>query len=389
MSIFGHKLTLLGLVQVINLSAPVISTLILIDVFGTESYGKYVYYMAIASLLMTVATFSIQPIALREKAAGNHDENIMNTIIIIQLLFYFFISGILIMLEKGDSAILFGAILTSLSFNLFFPVWRYQIDNNLQTYIIMSVIYKMVPILLIYLGVNLNIEIYPLLQTSVLFCFLLIHINRVKYVLQIKSENLIKSGKVLTEGVSLFVAKMSAHFYVYLPKIVLGSTGGMTGVAIYDIAEKLSKLLKQPVYVISQYVIGESSEGNKFALNLRKITFLGSSLSVLLLILFWSVNVELFDFDNNELRIMFSLSVINFILVMLTTLHCYLQLIINRRDKLWLRVSLIGFILFAILLSIYRLLAMNSPIYMFLLTTTVELVVFVYSFYIVGKNIEK
>ena len=381
MKLFSHKLTLLGLSQLINLSAPVISTLLLIDFFGSEVYGQYVYFTAIASLILTISCFSIQPMLLREHSSNNLDKYNKDIITLIQLAFYFLVCGITVLFLKKDQILLSGSILLCTSYNLFFQIWRYQIENKLRQYLIMTFFYKLIPILAIFLPMQkLGIEIFPLAQSVILIFLLMLHFRKLRVLSEVYPHKIIQNISIFRGGIALFLSQLSSQIYVYLPKIILGSSGLLVGVATFDIAEKLAKLLKQPIYVISQYILGESTDKKGFYFNFKKVSFGGLFIGLVLLVLTWSFNMNIFGFDDLEFRVLISLSLVNVFLVMITTFYCYIPLIKSHKDKVWLGVCVFGLISFIILLILYKIVGVESAVFMFSITTIIELLIFIYSY---------
>ena len=61
------------------------------------------------------------------------------------------------------------------------------------------------------------------------------------------------------ESLSLFVSILSTQIYVNVNKLVIGSFLGMSEVSIYDMAEKVSLLIKLPASMMGQAVFPKIS----------------------------------------------------------------------------------------------------------------------------------
>jgi PST family polysaccharide transporter len=61
------------------------------------------------------------------------------------------------------------------------------------------------------------------------------------------------------ESLSLFISIVSVQIYVSFNKIIIGTFLGMSEVAIYDLGEKIARLIKMPMSMISQAVFPKIS----------------------------------------------------------------------------------------------------------------------------------
>lgn len=97
------------------------------------------------------------------------------------------------------------------------------------------------------------------------------------------------------ESVPIFISNVSVHLYVSTNKVLVGSFMGMTEVAYYDLAEKITSVAKIPQSILSQTIFPKISKEKNiiFIKKIFNISLILNSLLFFTFLLFSDILVQL------------------------------------------------------------------------------------------------
>ena len=114
--------------------------------------------------------------------------------------------------------------------------------------------------------------------------FIVFKIEGISFI-SVPKEVLIKKFK---ENLVFFVSTISIQVYINLNKIIVGTFLGMKEVAIYDLGEKITGLLKTPLMMFSQAVFPKISREKSIAFINNTMFFITGVVVIMYLLLFFT-----------------------------------------------------------------------------------------------------
>lgn len=268
----------LSIIQLINIILPLITYPYLIRILGKETYGLTVFFQAIVSYLVILISFGFNISATKEISINRDNktklEEIVSSVLIIKGLIFFLLLILFILvlplIEYPKSyKILLTLTMWMALYEFIFPIWYFQGIENMKHITLANIISRMFFFLLIFILIK-NKEDYILIPAingigailaSVYSLYIIFYKDKIKF--EIQPYKVIY--KYFKDSIPIFISNISIKLYVSANKVILGSFLGMTEVAYYDLAEKITSILKLPQSILSQSLFPKiNKEKNKF-----------------------------------------------------------------------------------------------------------------------------
>ena len=275
----------LTILQIFTLLFPLITYPYLLRVVGLELYGIVIYAQTIVTYISLIINFGFNITGAKEIASNRENPVLLSEIVSSIYLNKFIIWLVCLVIYVGAISIIpffkqhfiiyfFSFFLT---FNeLLFPIWFFQGIEKMKyiTYINISV--RLFFVLAIFVVVRQQTDyIYiPLLNAvgalmgGLVALYVVFKRERIKFFIIEKS----KLVYYFKDSLPLFVSLSSIQVYLNINKLIVGTFLGMSEVAIYDLGEKITTLMKVPISMISQAVFPKISREKSIAF-VNKVMF--------------------------------------------------------------------------------------------------------------------
>jgi PST family polysaccharide transporter len=263
----------------------------LIKVVGKELYGVVVFAQAVVSYVSLVVNFGFNLSASKSIAENRENKQVISEIVssiyvskfviwLLCLVVYVLIISLIPFFKSNYYIFLYSFLLT---FNeLLFPAWFFQGIEKMKYTTLINVSIRSLFIVAIFMFVSSPSDyVYiPLLNGigallgGLVASYIVFGKEKIKFVfLPIKLVYI-----HFKESIPLFVSIASIQVYGNINKIVIGAFLGMSEVAIYDLGEKISNLLKLPIGIVNQAVFPKVSREKSIKF-INRIMFVVAGLS--------------------------------------------------------------------------------------------------------------
>lgn len=262
-----QNISYLSFLQGFNLILPLITYPYLIRVLGIETYGLVAFAQAIVGYLVILVNFGFSISATRDISLNRNDlakkSEIISSVFqikIILLFVSFFILGLLFLIidkTHGYEA-LFLLSMWSCFYDVVFPVWYFQGIEQMKYITIISLISRLLFLSLIFVFIKSSDDylIVPLLNgIGALIAglvSLVIIFGKHKNKFQFQPIHVLKN--YFKNTLTFFISNVSINLYVNTNKVIVGLFLGLTEVSYYDLAEKITNVLKIPQGILSQSI---------------------------------------------------------------------------------------------------------------------------------------
>lgn len=290
----------LSILQIFNLILPLITYPYLIRVLGKETYGLVVFAQAIVAYLVILVGFGFNISATREISIhrDNKDklgEIVSSVLIIKSLLFLLSVAllGILLFFipQSRSYEMLFLLSLWACLYDVIFPIWYFQGIEQMKYITYISLTSRLIFLSLIFVFIHKSSDylFVPIIYgigaviAGGASLFLIFQKHRIRF----KWQSYSTLKYYFKDSIPIFVSNVSVSLYVSTNKVITGTFLGMTEVAYYDLAEKLTSVLRIPQSILSQSLFPKiSKEKNlNFIKRIFSISLLGNSLLFVLMLL--------------------------------------------------------------------------------------------------------
>jgi len=172
--------------------------------------------------------------------------------------------------------------------DVIFPIWYFQGIEQMKYITYISLISKFVFLVLIFVVIRQPSDylFVPVIYGvgSLIAGFISLTIIFKKHKIKFIFQPFYTLKKYFIDSVPIFLSNVSISLYVSTNKVIIGTFLGMSEVAYYDLAEKLTSVMKIPQYILGQSLFPKiSKEQNKGFV--KKLFKLSLALHLLLLIL--------------------------------------------------------------------------------------------------------
>jgi PST family polysaccharide transporter len=263
----------LSALQIFNLLVPLITYPYLIRVVGKETYGLVVFVQAVIQYLVILVEFGFNISATKEISIYRDNKNklseIVSSVLLIKGIFFLFTVLILAVLlvtipkVKGYET-LFILSMWACLYSVIFPIWYFQGIEKMKyiTYITLVSRLTFLGLIFVFIHSPADYLFIPIINgIGALLAgsgslYIIFKKHRVKFKLQT-----VKNIKhYFKDSIPIFVSNVSIKLYVSTNKVIVGAFLGMAEVAYYDLAEKVTSILKQPQNILSQAIFPKISK---------------------------------------------------------------------------------------------------------------------------------
>lgn len=268
-----HNLSYLSALQIFNLLLPLITYPYLIRVLGKETYGLVIFAQAIVTYLTILVGFGFNISATRDISVHRDDNEkiseIVSSVLIIKgalFLFSCVIMGILIwfMPQTHGYKVLFLLSLWACLYDVIFPTWYFQGIEKMKyiTYISLTCRLIFLGLMFVFIHSSEDYLMVPILYgigalvAGSCALILIFRKHHIRFVWQ--PYHTLKY--YFKDSIPIFVSNVSISLYVSTNKVITGAFLGMTEVAYYDLAEKLTSVLRIPQSLLSQSLFPKISK---------------------------------------------------------------------------------------------------------------------------------
>lgn len=292
----------LSVLQVFNLLIPLITYPYLIRVLGKDTYGLVVFAQAIIGYLLIFVSFGFNISATKEISVHRENKEKLSEIVssILQIKFLLFIISLLILgcllifipKAKGYEALFLLTISSCLN-DVLFPVWYFQGIERMKYITLITLLSRLTFLALIFILIKSPSDylfvpiIYGIgyLIAGLTALFIIFFKHNIRFNLQ--PFRTLKY--YFTASIPIFISNVSISLYVSTNKVITGAFLGMTEVAYYDLAEKLTTVLKIPQTILSQSLFPKISKEKNISF-VKQIYRLSMTLNIILflVVLFFS-----------------------------------------------------------------------------------------------------
>lgn len=289
----------LSILQIFTIVFPLLTYPYLLRIIGLELYGVLVFAQAIISYVSLVINFGFNMSGARSVAVYKGDKERLSQIVssiylckfilwFICLIVYLSVISIFPFFKNYYWVYVLSFLLT---FNeLLLPIWFFQGIERMKYITIVNLSSRLLFVVAIFLFVydHEDFLLVPLLNgigailAGCLSFYIVLGKEKINLSL-IPMKELISAYK---ESLSLFVSLLSTQIYVNVNKLVIGSFLGMSEVSIYDMAEKVSLLIKLPVSMMGQAVFPKISRERNVCFVNRVMFLVAGIVSLAYVVLF-------------------------------------------------------------------------------------------------------
>lgn len=287
----------LSILQILNLLLPLITYPYLIRILGKEIYGLVIFAQTVISYFVILVNFGFNISATKEisKHRDNYEKlsEIVSSVFIIK--FVLFIISIILLLilipfiPKSDGyTVLFIISMYACFYEVIFPIWYFQGVEQMKNITFTTLISRLIFVILIFVIIkNPGDYLYvPLIYSigaivaGLYSLYIVFNIHKIKFKWQ--KYRIIKY--YIVDSFLIFASNVSISIYVNTNKIIIGTFIGMGEVAYYDLAEKITSILKVPQSILSQTIFPKISKDNNLQF-IKKLFRLSISFHLILICL--------------------------------------------------------------------------------------------------------
>jgi O-antigen/teichoic acid export membrane protein len=287
----------LSAMQIFNLLLPLISYPYLIRVIGKETFGLITFAQAIVGYLVIVVGFGFNISATKEVSIHRDNKEklceILSNVFIIKSLLCILSFIILFILlffipQAHGYEKLFLLCMWACVYDIIFPTWYFQGIEQMKYITVITLIGRLFFLCLIFVLIHSPkdylfvpaINGIGALLTGFFSLFIIFGKHKIKFKLQ--SYSSLKF--YFMDSLPIFISNVSVKVYVNTSKVIIGTFLGMTEVAYYDLAEKITSVLKIPQSILGQSVFPKINR-DKNVKFVRKLFNISIVVNIFLLIL--------------------------------------------------------------------------------------------------------
>lgn len=267
----------LSALQVFNMLLPLITYPYIIGVLGQEKYGLVIFAQTVASYLVIFVSFGFNISATKEVSIQRENRlkliEIISSVFIIKIVLFLISLGILFFLiffipQAKSYEALFVFSTWAVLYDVVFPIWYFQGIEKMKyiTYITLISRFLFLGLIFVFIHKPDDYLFIPIingigaLMAGGVSLFIIFWKHKVSF----KMQPIHVLKKYFIESIPIFTSNLSIKLYVNTNKVIIGTFLGMSDVASYDLAEKITSILKIPQSILSQSIFSRiSREKNK------------------------------------------------------------------------------------------------------------------------------
>ncbi len=312
-SILGHRniienFSYLSLTQLFSLLLPLITLPYLVDVLGTDYYGRVVFAQTIGTYFTILINFGFNASGVKvianNKGSIEKVGEVFSTIFFIKSLLFVFsflvlcVVCLLLSLSTDDLLLYLFSFLICLN-ELLFPQWFFQGIEKLKYSTIINLLIKSFFLILIFLIVKQPHDyLYvPLLNAigTVIGGVVALYVVFVKERVRFRLPKLELIKEYMQDSFPLFASDLVISVKDRFNVIFIGMFLGMEGVTIYDIGVKFLSLMLIPSTILNHSVYPQMSVKRDKEMLIKLMKYSGVSYFIFTVIvqacLHWLLNL--------------------------------------------------------------------------------------------------
>lgn len=278
---FSH----LSALQLLNIALQLISYPYLIRVLGKENYGLIIFAEAIVSYLVILVGFGFNISAIKQISINRDDKNkieeIVSSVLIIKGLLFMISLGLLFIIlffikEAENNHLLFFLTIWMCLYDFIYPSWYFQGIEKMKYLTFVTLGGRLFFLILIFVFIQKPSDfiLVPVINgggaiiTGVIALFIIFKKHKIQFYL----PNFKTIIFYFNDSVSIFISNISTKLYTSTTKVIIGTFIGMSEVAYFDLAEKITSVFRIPQTIFTTTLFPKITiEKNvKFVLNLFK-----------------------------------------------------------------------------------------------------------------------
>jgi PST family polysaccharide transporter len=263
----------LSALQIFNMMLPLVTYPYLIRVLGKETYGLVVFAQAIVAYLTILVSFGFNVSATREISI--HRDNpeklseIVSSVLIVKSLLLaiavVLLGALLFILPQANGyKALFIVSLWACLYDVLFPVWYFQGIEQMKYITYLTLISRVIFLGLIFVWIRTSADyLYvPIISGigAVISGLVALYLIFIKHRIPFRWQPVGTLTYYLKDSLPIFISNVSVNLYVSTNKVLTGAFLGMSEVAYYDLAEKLTTVLRMPQSILSQSLFPKVSK---------------------------------------------------------------------------------------------------------------------------------
>jgi PST family polysaccharide transporter len=289
----------LSLLQFFSLFFPLITYPYLLRVLGFQIYGSIIFAQSITMFVAIVINFGFNISGTRDIACSREDSieisKIVSSIYTLKLVLWllclviYFLAIYLIPFLRENWLLYVVSFFLSFK-DLLFPIWLFQGIEKMKYITLINIGVQLLFVISIFVLVKAKDDflLVPMLNSCCAFIggVIALYVVFIKEKISFVRQPFKTLKYFFNDSLPLFLSSLSTQIYVKANKVLVGSFLGMGEVAIYDLGEKVTSLLKVPVSMISQATFPKISREKNIDF-VNKVMFITViSISVLYLLVF-------------------------------------------------------------------------------------------------------
>ncbi len=260
---FGY----LSALQIFSMFVPLITLPYLIRVLGKDVYGLVVFAQAVIGYLVVLINFgfnisSTKDLSVHRANKEKVSEIVSSTLLIKGIFFLFTLLAVKIILLFTPKAqgyeTLFYLTMYLCLYEWIFPIWYFQGIEKMKYITLINVLSRSIFLALVFIFVK-GPEHYlrvPMLYGlgAIIAGFTSLWIVFGKERIRFSFQPISTLWHYTRSSIPFFASNISTQLYTNTNKVILGVFTGMNEVAYYDLAEKISSLMRIPLNLIGQSI---------------------------------------------------------------------------------------------------------------------------------------
>lgn len=279
----------------------------LIRILGTETYGLVVFAQAVVGYFVILVGFGFPMTATKEVSINRNNKEklseIVSSVLIIKSILFIISLGILgallqfIPQAKGYELIFYLSMWMCV-YDIIFPGWYFQGIEQMKYVTVISITMRLIFLGLIFIFIKAPADyLYvPLLYgigslvAGTISLYIVFRIHKIRFYWQPYSN----LKYFFKDSLPIFISNVSSNIYISTNKIVIGAFLGMEEVSFYDLAEKITSILKTPQGILVQSLFPKISKEKNltFIKRIFKISII-INVGLFLILLFTSKDIVL------------------------------------------------------------------------------------------------
>ena len=295
--ILFENFSYLSVLQIFSTILPILTYPYLIRVLGSETYGLVIYAQAIIGYLLIFVSFGFSFSATKEISIHRNNKEklseIVSSVLLIKILLFILAYGILLFFlpyipfAKGYE-LLFYLTMWLCFYDVIFPIWYFQGIEKMKYIAYINILSRSIFLGLIFVFIRSPQDylLLPLINGigALIAGLVSLYIVFVKQKITFRFQNVSTLRKYFFKSISIFISNLSVTFYSSTNKVIIGSFFGLSQVAYFDLAEKLSILIKTPIQIVGQTFFPKISKDKDLTF-IKKTFFIVLALSLFIYLL--------------------------------------------------------------------------------------------------------